>query len=85
MTWDQAFDIIPNGLKQEFRRYYPHEDTGELSPGILGLREAFHTFPPLVDVLVIETGDLRRTLFALHFKALRAESVNFQHFFAERR
>src|SRR5260370_26136974 len=54
--WKNILSFVADRLREDFHSSYPFKDDGEVSPSILALRDAFHTFPVSADVLLIDAG-----------------------------
>ena len=54
--WEETFGIVSNHLRDAFTRSFPFKHDGEVSPTILGLRDAFYAFPVPTDVVLVDTG-----------------------------
>src|SRR6266566_7449259 len=54
--WKNTLSLVADRLRADFHSSYPFKDDGEVSPSIVALRDAFHTFPVSSDVLLIDAG-----------------------------
>jgi len=54
--WKNTLSLVADRLREDFHSSYPFKDDGEVSPNIVALRDAFHTFPVSADVLLIDAG-----------------------------
>jgi hypothetical protein len=55
-TWEATFSLIAESLRSAFQRGVPIKDESDASPNTLALRDAFHAFPVLTDVLLMDSG-----------------------------
>lgn len=54
--WQKTLALVAESLREEFHRSHPFKNDGDVSPSIVALRDAFHTFPVSADVLLIHAG-----------------------------
>ena len=54
--WKTTLSLVADRLREDFHSSHPFKDDGEVSPSIVALRDAFHTFPVSADVLLIDAG-----------------------------
>jgi len=54
--WKNTLSLVAEHLRKAFQSSHPFKDDGEVSPSIVALRDAFHTFPVSADVLLIDAG-----------------------------
>jgi len=50
--WKNTLSLVAEHLRKAFQSSHPFKDDGEVSPSIVALRDAFHTFPVSADVLL---------------------------------
>jgi hypothetical protein len=58
-TWEDTFAIVSRYVRDAFKRSFPFENDGEVSPKIVALRDAFFAFPVPTDVLLIDSGKIQ--------------------------